>query len=62
MPPIESTLEGSKTRTNEQVFGQEQRVVGDAVGLMRSFQRMSEALIIHLDRDFSRVMAPLEGP
>jgi hypothetical protein len=61
-PPIESTPEGSKTRADEQVFGQEQRVVGDVVGIMRSFQRMSEALISHLDRDLARVMAPLKGP
>jgi hypothetical protein len=29
---------------------------------MRSFKMMSEALIIHLDRDLARVMAPLKGP
>jgi hypothetical protein len=32
------------------------------VGLMRSFQRMSEALIIHLDRDKARAPTPPEGP
>jgi hypothetical protein len=36
--------------------------VGDVVGLMRSFQRMSEALIIHLDRYEARVLEPLEDP
>jgi hypothetical protein len=32
------------------------------VGLMRSFQRMSEALIIHFDRDEARAPTPPEGP
>jgi hypothetical protein len=36
--------------------------VGDVVGLMRSFQRMSEALISHLDRDEARALKPPEGP
>jgi hypothetical protein len=36
--------------------------VGDVVGLMRSFQRMSEALISRLDRDEARVPVPPEGP
>jgi hypothetical protein len=36
--------------------------VGDVVGLMRSFQRMSEALISHLDRDEARVLIPPEDP
>jgi hypothetical protein len=36
--------------------------VGDVVGLMRSFQQMSEALIIHLDRYEARASAPPEGP
>jgi hypothetical protein len=33
--------------------------VGDVVGLMRSFQWMSEALIICLDRDEARALTPL---
>jgi hypothetical protein len=35
--------------------------VGDVVGLMRSFQRVSEALINQLDRDEARVPVPNEG-
>jgi len=34
--------------------------VGVVVGLMRSFQRMSEALINQLDRDEARVPVPNE--
>jgi hypothetical protein len=36
--------------------------MGDVVGMMRSFQRISEALISHLDRDEARVLTPPEGP
>jgi hypothetical protein len=35
--------------------------VGDVVGMMRSFQRMSEALINHLDRDEGKTSMPNEG-
>jgi hypothetical protein len=35
--------------------------VGDVMGMMRSFQRMSEALINHLDRDEGRESVPNEG-
>jgi hypothetical protein len=45
MPPVASMPEGSNPQGDEQVVGQEHIVVGDVVGLMRSFQRMSEALI-----------------
>jgi hypothetical protein len=62
MPPVASTPEGSNPQGDEQVVGQEQIVVGDVVGLMRSFQRMSEALINRLDRDEARVSTPPEGP
>jgi hypothetical protein len=62
MPPVASMPEGSNPQGEEQVIGQEQIVVGDVVGLMRSFQRMSEALINHLDRDEARVPVPPEGP
>jgi hypothetical protein len=61
-PPVASMPEGSNPQGEEQVIGQEQIVVGDVVGLMRSFQRMSEALINHLDRDEARVPVPPEGP
>ena len=36
-------------------------MVGDVVGLMRYFQLMSEALIIHFDRDEARSPTPPEG-
>jgi hypothetical protein len=62
MPPVASMPEGSNPQGEEQVVGQEHIVVGDVVGLMRSFQRMSEALIIRLDRDEARVSVPPEGP
>jgi hypothetical protein len=35
--------------------------VGDVMGMMRSFQRMSEELINHLDHDKSRESVPNEG-
>jgi hypothetical protein len=37
-------------------------VVGDVVGMMRSFQWMFEALISCLDREEARVSVPPEGP
>jgi hypothetical protein len=55
-------LEGSNPQGEEQVFRQETIVVGDMFGLMRSFQRIYEALISHLDRDEARAPTPLEGP
>jgi hypothetical protein len=61
MPPVASTPEGSNPQGEEQVIGQEKIVVGDVVGLMRSFQRMSEALINQLDRDEARAPVPNEG-
>jgi hypothetical protein len=61
-PPVTSTPEGSNPQGDEQVVGQEQIAVGDVVGLMRSFQCMSEALISHLDRDEARASTPPEGP
>jgi hypothetical protein len=44
-PPVTSTPEGSNPQGGEQVLRQEQIAVGDVVEMMRSFQRMSEALI-----------------
>jgi hypothetical protein len=35
--------------------------VGDVVGMMRSFQRMLEALISCLDQDEGRASVPIEG-
>jgi hypothetical protein len=46
---IVSTLEGYNPHGEEQTTEQEKVVIGDVVGMMRSFQRMSEALINHLD-------------
>jgi hypothetical protein len=60
MPPAASTPEGSNPQGGEQVLGQEHISVGDVVGMMRSFQRMSEALISRLDRDEARASAPPE--
>jgi hypothetical protein len=61
-PPITSMPEGSNPQGEEQVIGHENIVVGDVVGLMRSFHRMSEALINHLDRYEARAPVPPEGP
>jgi hypothetical protein len=60
MPPVASTLEGSNPQGGEQVLGQEKIAVGDVVGMMRSFQCMSEALISQLDREKARASAPAE--
>ena len=61
-PPATSTPEGSNPQGGEQVLGQEQIIVTDVVGMMRSFQRMSEALISRLDRDEARAPTPAEVP
>jgi hypothetical protein len=52
--------EGSNPQGGEQVLEQEKIAVGDVVGMMRSFQRMSEALINRLDRDEARAPTPAE--
>jgi hypothetical protein len=62
MPRAASTPEGSNPQGGEQVLGQEHIVVGDVMGMMRSFQHMSEALISRLDRDEARAPAPPEVP
>jgi hypothetical protein len=36
--------------------------VGDVVGMMRSFEMMSETLISRLDKDEARALTPPEGP
>jgi hypothetical protein len=61
-PPAASTPEGSNPQGGEQVLGQEQIAVVDVVGMMRSFQRMFEALINRLDREEARAPAPTEVP
>jgi hypothetical protein len=61
-PPIVAMPRGSNPQGEEQAFRKEQIVVGDVVGLMRSFQRMSEALIGRLDKKEARVLTPPEGP
>ena len=54
--------EGSNPQGGEQVLGQEQIVVADVVGMMGSFQCMSEALISRLDRKEARAPTPTEVP
>jgi hypothetical protein len=62
MPLVAATPEGPKTRGDEQVLGQEQITVGDVVGMMRYFHRMSKALISRFDRDEARALAPTKVP
>ena len=62
MPPTASMPKGSNPQGDEQVVGQKQISMGDVVGMMRYFQRMSEALISHLDIDEARASTPIEGP
>ena len=62
MPPAASTPEGSNPQGGEQVLGQEKIVVGDVIGMMRSFKCMSEALISRLDKDEAKAPAPAEVP
>jgi hypothetical protein len=59
-PPAASTPEGSNPQGGEKVLGQEQIADADVVGMMRSFQRMSEVLISRLDRDEARASASAE--
>jgi hypothetical protein len=61
LPPSKSTLEGSDPQGEEKPTEQEQVVVGNVMGMMRSFQRMPEALINRLDRDEGREYVPNEG-
>ena len=44
------------------MLGQEQIAVADVVVMMRSFQRMSEALISRMDREEARAPTPTEFP
>jgi hypothetical protein len=61
-PPAASMPKGSNPQGGEQFLKQEQIAVGDVIGMMRSFQCMSEALINRLDRDEARAPAPAEVP
>jgi hypothetical protein len=61
-PPVASMPEGSNPQGGEQVLEQEQIAVGNVIGMMRSFQHMSEALISRLDRDEARAWTPAEVP
>jgi hypothetical protein len=61
-PLVASMPEGSNPQGDEQVVGQEQIVVGDLIEMMRSFQRMSEALISRLDRYEAKASPPPEVP
>ena len=60
-PPITYTSERSNPQEEEPNVEQENIVVGDVVSMMRSFQRMSKALINHLDRDEGRAYVTNEG-
>jgi hypothetical protein len=60
MPATTSTPMGPNPQGGEQVLGQEHIAVGDVIRMMRSFKRMSEALISRLDRDEARAPAPPE--
>jgi hypothetical protein len=60
MPPVTPAPEGSNPQGEEQVIECDQIVVGEVVGLTRSFQRMSEALINQLVRDEARATIPIE--
>jgi hypothetical protein len=62
MALVASTQEGSNPQGEEKVIGHENIVVGDVVGLIRSFHKILEALINQLDRDEVRAPVPLEGP
>jgi hypothetical protein len=62
MPLIASMLEDSNHQGEGQVVEHEHISMGGVVGLMRSFQRMVEALIIHLDRDEAMASIPPKGP
>jgi hypothetical protein len=59
-PPVASMPEVSNPQGGEQVLGQEHIAVGDVIGMMRSFQCMSEALISRLDRYEAKASAPAE--
>jgi hypothetical protein len=61
-PPVAFTPEGSNPQGDEQVLRQKKIAVGDVVGMMRSFQRMSKALISCLNRDEARASTPTEVP
>jgi hypothetical protein len=45
-PPVASMPEGSNPQGGEQALEKEKIAIGDVVEMMRSFQHMSEALII----------------
>jgi len=60
-PPSTSTPKGSAPQGEEQTIEQEQVAVGDVMGTMRSFQRMSEALINLLGHDEGRESVPNGG-
>jgi len=57
---VVSIPEGYNPQGEEQVLEKEQFAVGDVVGLMRSFHRMSEALISRMDRDEAKALVPPE--
>jgi hypothetical protein len=60
-PPIVSKPEGSNPYGYEETIDEEKFVVGDVVGMMRSFQRISKGLIDYLDQVEARAFVPNEG-
>jgi hypothetical protein len=62
MPPVASMPKGSNPQGDKNFVRKEHVVLVDVVRLMRSFQRLSEALISCLDRYEARVPEPPNGP
>jgi hypothetical protein len=60
-PPSTSTPEGSTPRGEGKTTEQDKVAVGNVMGMMRYFHRMSEALINHLYDDEGREYVPNEG-
>jgi hypothetical protein len=60
-PPSTSTPEGSAPQGEGKTTEHEQVAVGDVLGMMSYFQRMSDTLINHLDCDEGKESIPNEG-
>jgi len=60
-PPHTCTPEGSTPQGEGQIIEPDQVAVGDVMWMIKSFQRMSKALISGLDRDEGRESVPNEG-
>jgi hypothetical protein len=59
--PSTPIAKGYAPQGDEQTTKKEKVGVGYVMGMMRCFQKMSEALINHLDRDEGRGCVPNEG-